>query len=84
MIAPEDIVRLARQFSAETGVSISAISSRVFDDGKKLPAMIERDADLTLRRAAVALQWFSDNWPQGARWPDGIHRPKVSNGADAA
>ena len=81
MISPEHIVRLARLYSDATGASITSVSSRVFDDGKKLSAMIDNNADLTLRRAAKALEWFSENWPAGVDWPAEIQRPNQPEAA---
>jgi len=77
MVTASDILRLAQIFAAATGIKVTTISSRVFDDSKKLSA-IESGADLTLTRAITAMQWFSDNWPDGEAWPDDMVRPAPS------
>lgn len=82
MITAQDILALAKAYSAAAGVPLSTVSSRVFDDGKKLAALENKDADLTLKRAGAALHWFSANWPETAEWPsDIIARPAESEAA---
>lgn len=83
MVTASDILRLAEAFAAARGISVSAVSSRVFDDSKKLGA-IRDGADLTLKRASAAIQWFSDNWPDGVDWPADLARPAKSQPDEAA
>ncbi len=83
MVTASDILRLAQIFAAATGVRLTTISSRIFDDSKKLSA-IEGGADLTLTRAGAAMQWFSDNWPDSESWPDDIGRPAQSSASPEA
>ena len=76
MVSPLHIVSLARSYSAATELPIVTISSRIFDDSKKISAM-EAGADITLRRYNMALAWFADNWPEDAVWPEEVARPAV-------
>ena len=39
---------------------------------------------LTTRRAARAIQWFSDNWPSDLEWPAEIPRPEPQEPKEAA
>lgn len=73
VVLPQHIVTLAHAFSAATGVSVGAVSHRVFDDSKKIPAM-EGGADITVRRYNMAVRWFSENWPADTAWPADIPR----------
>lgn len=50
----------------------------------KLGAVIERNADMTTARFEASMEWFSANWPENTPWPEGIERPFVKAGADAA
>lgn len=70
----EHLLTLARTYGAAVGIEQATVSSRVFDDGKKLGA-IEQGSDIQVRRLERALQWFSDHWPEGIDWPAGIERP---------
>lgn len=81
VITSQHILLLARLYGEATNTPQVTVSSRVFGDSKKLAAMENHNADLTLRRAAHALQWFSDNWPEGVEWPDDIARPFDVRGA---
>jgi len=74
MITEASILSVVDAYAAATGAEDTTISSRVFADGKKIDAM-RRGGSITLRRANEAIQWFSDNWPEGADWPSDIHRP---------
>jgi hypothetical protein len=57
-------------------------SWRVFGDSKKVAAL-RSGADIQVTRAEAALQWFADNWPDGAEWPKGVDRPSPTSGASA-
>lgn len=74
MVTETDLLTLADAYAAATGASETAISSRVFDDGKKLAA-IRRGKDITVRRFNAAVSWFAAHWPDGAGWPEGVARP---------
>jgi len=72
-----DILALADEYQRIDPVEDKTLSSRVFADSKKLTAL-RSDSDITVGRFNSAVQWFSDNWPDGAVWPKGIVRPKVA------
>lgn len=76
MTGIEQLVAVARRYAEIEMIELGTVSSRVFDDGKKLAA-IEGGADIQVRRLERAMQWFSDNWPEGS-WPDEISRPTPS------
>jgi hypothetical protein len=74
----DDLLTLADAYASLTGASETTISSRVFDDSKKLAAL-RVGKDITLRRFNAALAWFSANWPHGAEWPREVSRPAPSS-----
>lgn len=74
MFTESDILALSDAFAAATGLPETTISSRIFDDGKRLSA-IRGGKGITLRRANEALRWFAANWPDGVEWPGGVVRP---------
>lgn len=80
MVTSDDLVTLARSYASAANVPLSTVSSRVFDDGKKLSAL-ENGGDIYSRRLARSVQWFSDNWPAAAVWPDGVMRPEPTKTA---
>lgn len=60
--------------------TLSGVSTRVFGDGKTF-ARITAGGDVTTGNFERAMRWFSDNWPEGAAWPDGVDRPPVMGDA---
>lgn len=77
MIEISHLLALADEFQRVNPVEDKTLSFRVFGDSKKLSAL-RADADITTKRLAAAVQWFSANWPAGAVWPRQIVRPKVA------
>jgi len=73
----EQLLTVSEAYCRETGLSASRVSTLVFNDGKRLPA-ITAGGDLATGRFEHALRWFSDHWPADAaeRWPDSIGRPE--------
>jgi hypothetical protein len=77
MIQIADLLALADEYQRIDPVEDKTLSNRVFADSKKLTAL-RTTGDITTARFNAAVQWFSDNWPDGAVWPKGIVRPKVA------
>jgi hypothetical protein len=69
----EQLLRVARAYGKILDVPLSTVSSRAFNDGKKLAAL-EEGADITVGRLEDAMRWFSDRWPDGD-WPSEVPRP---------
>jgi hypothetical protein len=69
----EQLLKVARRYGEIEGVTLSTVSSRALDDGKKLRAL-ELGADINVGRLERALRWFSENWPDG-EWPSDVPRP---------
>ena len=68
------LLSVADAYKAALKIEDTTVSSRVFGDSKKLEAL-RAGADITLGRFNAALRWFADNWPETAKWPEGIARP---------
>lgn len=75
MLFTDQLLAVARAYAEAEQVDLSVVSSRVFDDSKKLPAVATGVASLTLRRAEAALAWFASRWPAGAIWPAAVSLP---------
>jgi hypothetical protein len=76
MSAIDQLLRVARRYAEIENIPLSTVSSRVFDDGKKLGAL-EDGADINVGRLERALLWFSERMPEG-KWPSEIARPSIS------
>jgi len=61
-------------YRTSTGLAEATVSSRLFNDGKRI-ASIRDGSDIGVRRLSTAMNWISDNWPPDANWPDHIQRP---------
>jgi len=61
-------------FAAARILSVARVSTMAFNHGTMHQRLVE-GADITVGRLELAMQWFSDNWPDGAAWPEGIARP---------
>lgn len=77
MTAITDLLRLTGSFCGAQGIAESTLSTRLFFDGKRIGS-IRAGGDVGARRLERAVQWLSDNWPDGAEWPEDVPRPCVS------
>ncbi len=75
MTLTDNLVCVADAYCAAVGRSRSRISTVIFGGGDRLDG-VARGRDLNTRSYERAMQWFSDNWPEGVAWPDGITRPE--------
>lgn len=71
------LILVARAYADHRGLSLSRVSTLVFNDGKKLDGLVD-GKDLATSRFENALAWFSSNWPDGAVWPADVPRPDPS------
>jgi hypothetical protein len=72
---------VAERYGEARKLSAGRVSTLAFGDGTKLPHIFAGNADLTTARYERTMQWFSDNWPEGAEWPSQIERPAKSEAA---
>ena len=77
----ESIMTLCEVYAAERKLTLSTVSTYAAAAGD-FYARLKRGHDLTTRRAARVVQWFSDNWPEGLDWPGDIPRPASSGAED--
>lgn len=77
MLQIAHLLAIADEYQRVTHVEDKTLSFWVFRDSKKLAALRGK-SDITTGRLNAAIQYFSDNWPDGAVWPKGIVRPKVA------
>lgn len=74
MSAIDHLLRLSRLYMQAEGIELTTLSSRMFNDGKKLGA-IEAGSDIQVRRCERAIRWLAERWPAGTEWPSDILRP---------
>jgi hypothetical protein len=66
---------LVTAFVAKSGISPTETWRKAARDGHFL-ARVESGGGFTVRNYDSIVQWFSDNWPDGAEWPSNVSRPK--------
>lgn len=72
----DDLLKLSDRYCAATSVAETTLSSRIFNDGKRLTA-VRMGADIGARRLEKALEWLSAHWPQAVEWPLDVRRPVI-------
>lgn len=70
------LLLVANSYAKARGISRARVSTIVFNAGSTLDK-IANGRDLTTGSFEKAMLWFSANWPEGAKWPKSIARPKV-------
>ena len=73
----EILATLADEFANATGRKPGGIWAEAAKDGRFMDR-VESGQTFTVKVFDRAVQWFSDNWPDGVRWPKVIKRPAVS------
>lgn len=79
-----DLQTLAEAFASETESTLGSVSHRIFADSKRLDRAFGGKATLTLTSYERAMLWFSEHWPDGADWPEGIERPAAAGPSGSA
>ena len=77
----KSIMRLCELYAGRTGLSLSTISTYAATAGD-FYGRLKRGHDLTTRRAARVVQWFSDHWPADLEWPHELPRPTPQTEAE--
>ena len=70
----QQLLAVADEFARATDRSIARVSTMVRNDGKFLDGL-RRGRGCTMDTFNAAMQWFSDNWPASATWPEAVSRP---------
>ncbi len=71
----EWLSRLCTIFAKRTRRRLSTVSRLATGSGETI-ARLKRGRTITIRRAARALRYLSDHWPDDQEWPAEIPRPK--------
>ena len=74
MTLVDRLLRVSSAYTSSRGLSEFTVSKLVFKDGQVLNRL-RQGRDLTTSRFEAGMQWFSDNWPEGAVWPADVPRP---------
>lgn len=78
MTLREELISVSDCYAAAMKIGRQRVSTIVLQRGATLQKIADGVADVTTATFERAMQWFSDNWPDDAAWPDGIARPAPS------
>ncbi|MCQ0986426.1 hypothetical protein [Jiella marina] len=76
----DQLLAVADRYCEATGKRRGTVSAVVLRRGSRLDE-IAAGADIGTRSFERAVVWFSDNWPEGLAWPQGVTRPQPEAGA---
>lgn len=77
MLMRDQIIAVSDSYGRLAGIGRKRVSTIVLNRGSKLDGIVA-GGDLNTGTFERAMQWFSDNWPEGEAWPEGIARPMPS------
>ncbi len=72
--ARADLMLLAARFSDVEGISLQAVGLRALKDNTFF-RRIAQGSGFNVRTYDRLVVWFSENWPDGAKWPTEVVRP---------
>ena len=78
------LLELARLFEAKTGITAGTVGKRALNDNTVFARLRAAETGFGVRTYDKLVRWFSENWPNGAKWPKDIERPKPSAKAGEA
>lgn len=70
----QQLLDVSAAYCVATGLSEARVSTRVFRHGGRLKGL-RNGRGMLSDNVEDALQWFSDQWPEGAQWPCDVPRP---------
>ena len=74
-----DLLLLSDAFRAVRPRSEKTLSNKAVTNASCLDR-IRAGGDCTTGTYGDFVQWFADNWPEGAVWPSGVARPPDASG----
>ena len=71
----DSLLAVSNAYCKAVGLSDARVSTFVFNAGSKIK-FLKSGTDLSTGHYIRALQWFSDRWPEDAKWPSRVDKPK--------
>lgn len=78
MMLRDQLVRVTDCYGAALGIGRQRVSTIVLNRGPTLDGLAAGKKDVNTGTFERAMQWLSDNWPEGAEWPAEVERPNAS------
>ena len=77
------ILELLDRYCGATGRSPATVAALICNQST-LFSRLRAGGSCQIDTWERAVQWFSDNWPAGAEWPDAVDRPTPTDDAEGA
>jgi hypothetical protein len=68
----------AEAFIASRNVGFSTLGRLAAGDWRFFTHLGDGSKTFTARKYDEVMGWFSDNWPDGAAWPENVSRPELA------
>lgn len=79
----EKLLVLVDGYCGHTHRSEARVSTVVLNGGHRIKS-IRGGGSFTVATYERAMAWFSDHWPAGLAWPEGVERPPQQKKGNAA
>ncbi len=86
----EQFLRVADAYAAPESMSDAKLSMTLFNDWKRI-GLLRGGRDQSTKSHEKRVQFMSDTWPDGAKWPEDVprpapraHRPDLAQQSDVA
>lgn len=67
--ARENIRTLATLYASANGMSLEAVSRKIYGNVQFIPRFLKDDRSVSVHIADKLIERFSENWPRGVPWP---------------
>lgn len=82
MTLREQLILVSDEFGRARGIGRQRVSTIVLNRGSTLDLLAQGRSDLNTGTFERAMLWFSENWPEAAKWPTGVSRPVMQEAAE--
>lgn len=77
----EALLAVCREYCRVTRRKPGGVFQTAIGNGRFYQSSLIEGSTFTVRIYDLAMRWFSDNWPNGVRWPKDVKRPPHRNTA---
>ncbi|UGY14172.1 hypothetical protein HAP48_0037290 [Bradyrhizobium septentrionale] len=70
-----NLLAVARAFATSRGIELSTVGRVAAGDWRFFDHISDGAKTFTARKYDLVMVWFSENWPAGEAWPEGVARP---------
>ena len=74
----ENLRTLSQAYLARRPYAATTLWARATKEARFMDRL-EGGKTFTVRKYDRTVQWFSNNWPEGAEWPESVPRPKTTS-----